>query len=236
MAPEQMQPGEQLDARADIYALGTIAYHMLGGRPPFTGNITQLIAQKLTQAPPALSSLRSDVSAEVEASIMKALAKEANDRPATASEWFESFAAAVSTSSETVETRRFATRHHGAVGCGSLRRRRALRQCRPFGSSDSDFACARTTRAARVEVRRAGRRTRDRDSQRHRGTDHRSATQDRRLEQSTDAVARRQSRQQARRTLDDAGGRDVHEVPFAFCGRSEVLRPVRQHDVSTSFR
>src|SRR5687768_3075838 len=105
MAPEQMQPGEELDARADIYALGTIAYHMLGGRPPFTGNITQLIAQKLTQAPPALSSLRSDVSAEVEASIMKALAKEVNDRPATASEWFESFANAVSSDSGTVKRR-----------------------------------------------------------------------------------------------------------------------------------
>ena len=103
MAPEQMQPGEQLDARADIYALGTIAYHMLGGRPPFTGNITQLIAQKLTQAPPALSSLRSDVSPELEASIMKALAQHANDRPKSASEWFESFAAAVSSTSETVK-------------------------------------------------------------------------------------------------------------------------------------
>ena len=100
MAPEQMQPGEQLDARADVYALGTIAYHMLGGRPPFTGNITQLIAQKLTQAPPALSSLRSDVSPEVEASIMKALEKETKERPATASEWFETFAAAASESSE----------------------------------------------------------------------------------------------------------------------------------------
>src|ERR687883_1034498 len=82
MAPEQMQPDGPLDARADIYALGTIAYHMLGGRPPFTGNITQLIAQKLTQAPPALSLLRSDVNDELEATIMKALAKEANDRPA----------------------------------------------------------------------------------------------------------------------------------------------------------
>ncbi|HET6853057.1 MAG TPA: protein kinase [Pyrinomonadaceae bacterium] len=101
MAPEQMQPGVPLDARADIYALGTIAYHMLGGRPPFTGNITQLIAQKLTQAPPALSSLRSDVSAELEASIMRALARETADRPATASEWFESFATAVSESSDT---------------------------------------------------------------------------------------------------------------------------------------
>src|SRR4026209_2197506 len=100
MAPEQMQPGEQLDARADIYALGTIAYHMLGGRPPFTGNITQLIAQKLTQAPPALSGLRSDISPELEASVMKALAKDVNDRPSSASEGFESFANAVSESSE----------------------------------------------------------------------------------------------------------------------------------------
>src|ERR1041385_9153329 len=99
MAPEQRQPGEQLDARADIYALGTIAYHMLGGRPPFTGNITQLIAQKLTQTPPALSSLRTDL----EASIMKALAKEPKDRPGTASEWFESFANAVAASSDTVK-------------------------------------------------------------------------------------------------------------------------------------
>ena len=34
MAPEQMQPGLKLDARADVYALASIAYHMLGGRPP----------------------------------------------------------------------------------------------------------------------------------------------------------------------------------------------------------
>jgi serine/threonine protein kinase len=99
MAPEQMQPDGQLDVRADIYALGTIAYHMLGGRPPFTGNITQLIAQKLTQAPPSLSSLRSDVNTELEAAIMKALEKEPKDRPPTASEWFESFAAAATTES-----------------------------------------------------------------------------------------------------------------------------------------
>ena len=100
MAPEQMQPDGPLDARADIYALGTIAYHMLGGRPPFTGNITQLIAQKLTQAPPALSTLRSDVSAELEATIMRALAKDPADRPASASEWFESFDAAASASAD----------------------------------------------------------------------------------------------------------------------------------------
>jgi serine/threonine protein kinase len=103
MAPEQMQPEVALDARADIYALGTIAYHMLGGRPPFTGNITQLIAQKLTQTPAALSSIRSDVSEELEASIMSALAREASGRPASATEWFESFAAAVAADSSTAK-------------------------------------------------------------------------------------------------------------------------------------
>src|SRR5947209_10608859 len=61
MAPEQMQPGIKLDARADINALATIAYHMLGGRTPFSGDITQIIAQKLTQMPPSLTALRSDI-------------------------------------------------------------------------------------------------------------------------------------------------------------------------------
>src|SRR6266404_684019 len=56
MAPEQMQTGVQLDARADIYALGAIVYHMLGGRPPFIGDLAQLVAQKLMQSPPSLLS------------------------------------------------------------------------------------------------------------------------------------------------------------------------------------
>ncbi len=103
MAPEQMQPGAELDARADVYALGTIAYHMLGGRPPFTGNITQLIAQKLTQAPPPLSSLRSDITTKLETAVMHALAKEPASRPSSASEWFEEFAAALATESQVTE-------------------------------------------------------------------------------------------------------------------------------------
>ena len=49
MAPEQMQSGAQLDARADVYAIGTIAYHMLGGRPPFSGDLAQLIMQKMNE-------------------------------------------------------------------------------------------------------------------------------------------------------------------------------------------
>jgi len=100
MAPEQMQEGMPLDARADIYALGTIAYHMLGGRPPFTGDITQLIVQKLMQAPPALTTLRSDISIEVETAIMHALSRDVADRPASASEWVEEFEEAIAKQSE----------------------------------------------------------------------------------------------------------------------------------------
>lgn len=100
MAPEQMQSGVELDARADVYALGTIAYHMLGGRPPFTGDITQLIAQKLLQSPPPLSGLRSDIPAEVERTIMRALAREATNRPASASEWLDELEGAVGSVSD----------------------------------------------------------------------------------------------------------------------------------------
>src|SRR2546421_283009 len=95
MAPEQMQSNATLDARADVYALGAIAYHMLGGRPPFTGEIMQIFAQKLTQPTPALSTLRSDIPAAVETSVMHALAKEADGRPASVAEWFHEFDQAV---------------------------------------------------------------------------------------------------------------------------------------------
>jgi len=94
MAPEQMQPGVELDARADIYALGAIAYHMLGGRPPFTGDMAQLIAQKLMQDPPSLALLRSDIASDLEKAVMHALARDVNGRPATANDWLDEFNAA----------------------------------------------------------------------------------------------------------------------------------------------
>jgi serine/threonine protein kinase len=101
MAPEQMQTGVTLDSRADIYALGAIAYHMLGGRPPFIGDLTQLVAQKLMQAPPPLSTLRSDIPSEVEKAIMHALEREPQARSQTAADWFEELNAAVSKRPET---------------------------------------------------------------------------------------------------------------------------------------
>jgi RNA polymerase subunit RPABC4/transcription elongation factor Spt4 len=83
-----------LDSRSDIYALGAIAFHMLGGRAPFIGDLPQLVAQKLMQSPPSLLSLRSDISAEVDKVILQALARDPAERPKDASEWFDRLEAA----------------------------------------------------------------------------------------------------------------------------------------------
>jgi serine/threonine-protein kinase len=96
MAPEQMQAGAVLDARADIYALGAMAYHMLGGRPPFTGDIMQIFAQKLTGETPPLSTLRSDIPTPVEQAVMHALKKEADGRPLSVAAWYTEFDGAAS--------------------------------------------------------------------------------------------------------------------------------------------
>ncbi|MBD0325813.1 MAG: protein kinase [Pyrinomonadaceae bacterium] len=103
MAPEQMQSGATLDARADVYALGTIAYHMLGGRPPFSGDLAQLIMQKMMNEPPALGSLRSDISPEIERVVMHALEKDPAARSQTIAEWLEEFEEAAGQGAEAEE-------------------------------------------------------------------------------------------------------------------------------------
>ena len=87
MAPEQMQPELGVDGRADLYALGTIAYLMLGGRTPFSGDLMQLVMQKIMHAPPLLSTLRTDIPRDVEKVIMRSLETDPNRRPASVREW-----------------------------------------------------------------------------------------------------------------------------------------------------
>ncbi len=87
MSPEQMQPELGVDVRADIYALGTIAYLMLGGRTPFTGDLMELVMQKVVRDTPPLSDLRSDIPKDVEKVIMSALEREPSKRVATVAEW-----------------------------------------------------------------------------------------------------------------------------------------------------
>ena len=87
MSPEQMQPELGVDTRADIYALGTIAYLMLGGRTPFSGDLMQLITQKIMHMPPPITNVRSDIPKDVEKVIMSALEIDPKNRPATVIEW-----------------------------------------------------------------------------------------------------------------------------------------------------
>ena len=61
MAPEQLV-NSQVDHRADIYALGVTVFHMLTGAPPFSGPVTQVLAQKLQGQMPDVRVQRPDVS------------------------------------------------------------------------------------------------------------------------------------------------------------------------------
>jgi eukaryotic-like serine/threonine-protein kinase len=79
MAPEQLLPGEAVDARADIYAAGMLAYEMLAGRPAFPA----LVARLAMPAPP-LEEARPDVPQVLAAFVARCLERERDARYASA--------------------------------------------------------------------------------------------------------------------------------------------------------
>jgi serine/threonine protein kinase len=81
MAPEQAA-GRPADPRSDVYAVGGLLYEMLSGNAPYEGaNFMEILHKKATTMPPALSTVRGDVPPELEALIVRALAREPDDRP-----------------------------------------------------------------------------------------------------------------------------------------------------------
>src|SRR5436190_786142 len=60
MAPEQAAADPDVDHRADIYALGVMAYEMLAGHPPFTGSPRKLLAAHLGETPQPITGSRPD--------------------------------------------------------------------------------------------------------------------------------------------------------------------------------
>jgi len=88
MSPEAIRSPESVDARSDLYALGAVAYFLLTGDHMYrAGSVAEVCAMHLDRLPRALSKVLSEpVPADLEAIIMRCLAKDPDDRPASARE------------------------------------------------------------------------------------------------------------------------------------------------------
>ena len=86
MAPEQAK-GQPVDARTDLYATGILLYELLTGRVPFDADMPmEVLTKHAYEPPPPPRSLNPDLTVELEAALLRALAKEPAQRYQSAKE------------------------------------------------------------------------------------------------------------------------------------------------------
>ncbi len=86
MAPEQAAADVNIDHRADIYALGVLAYELLTGHPPFAGSPQQILAAQVMTAPVPVTQVRPDLPPALGELVMRCLAKSPAERWQSASD------------------------------------------------------------------------------------------------------------------------------------------------------
>jgi tRNA A-37 threonylcarbamoyl transferase component Bud32 len=91
MAPEQAK-GQEVDGRADQYALGIVGHRVLTGKLPFDGPAHSILYQQIFEPPPAVLDRRPDTPSDLRVALDRALAKDSKARYKT----MEDFASAVS--------------------------------------------------------------------------------------------------------------------------------------------
>jgi eukaryotic-like serine/threonine-protein kinase len=95
LAPEQVEGGS-IDARADLYATGIVLYELITGRPPFQAETNLAAAtMRLTTEPPPPGALRSGIPRSLDAAVIRALARDPEDRYRSAEEMSEALERAV---------------------------------------------------------------------------------------------------------------------------------------------
>lgn len=78
--------GARIDARADLYSVGLILFHLIAGHRPFAGDPIALLEAHLSEPSPPLRALRPGCSAALERAVALALNKSPGERPSSASE------------------------------------------------------------------------------------------------------------------------------------------------------
>lgn len=116
MAPESILDPDSADARADIYALGAVAYYLLTGTEVFDGtSLVEICSQHIHEKPKPLSARGVSVPAELEAIVLACLEKKPEQRPQSAAELRSRLAACAVDSWESEAAGAWWSRHQTAL-------------------------------------------------------------------------------------------------------------------------